>query len=95
MQAGQNIQCSCGKTLTVPTMHGLRQLEQAVDTSEVSRTGSSYGGAALGLALLGLAILAAGGILMYRTYAQWPVLFDVAYMSPWQTWLEWQQSQRA
>lgn len=89
-QAGQDIQCSCGQQVSVPTMQGIRCLEQYLDSSDESKAGPSYGGAALGIALLGLLILGGGGALMYRTYNQRPVLVDVDYMSPWETWLMWQ-----
>ncbi len=88
-QAGQDILCACGKTMEVPTMQGLRQLEQHVDTADAPRIASSFGGVAVGIALLGLVILGAGGVHTYRTYSMRPVLPDIDYAAPWDTWLIW------
>lgn len=71
-------------------MQGIRRLEQSADVSDEPGESASYGGAAIGIALLGLTILVAGGGLTWWAYAQQPVLIDVDYMSPWDTWLMWQ-----
>jgi len=88
-QAGQNILCSCGKTMEVPTMQGLRQLEQAIDTTDEPKTTSPFGGVVVGLALFGLVILGAGGALTCWMYTRRPVLPDIDYASPWDTWAMW------
>ena len=88
-QAGQTIQCSCGKSLDIPTMQGIRRLEPFLE-SESEVKASSYGGVIVGVALIGLMIFAAGG-----TYTGWkstrrPIPVNMDYMSPWDTWLMWQ-----
>ncbi len=89
-QAGQDIPCRCGKTLRVPTMQGIRRLEPQVDPVGESR-GKPAGSPALGLALLGLLILAVGAAWMYHTHnTRRPVFYDVDALSPWGTWLMWQ-----
>jgi len=88
-QAGQDILCSCGKTMEVPTMQGLRQLEQHVDTADEPKTTSSFGGVIVGIALLGLVIVGAGGVYTYWKYSTRPVFPSMDYMSPWDTWLMW------
>lgn len=90
-QAGQSILCSCGKSMEVPTMKGLRQLEQYVDTANEPKATSSFGGSAIGIALLGFVILGAGaGFMTWMHFTQRPILIDMDYMSPWDTWLMWQ-----
>lgn len=90
-QAGQTIRCSCGKNLEVPTMQGVRQLEQYAEIADQSATPSSIGGAAIGVALLGLILLlAGGGVNLWAYYTQRPVMPDVDLMSPWDTWPMWQ-----
>jgi hypothetical protein len=89
-QAGQAIRCSCGKTLEAPTMQGIRRLEQSADIVDESAVSSSIGGVTVGIALLGLIILSVGGGIAGWNYTRRPVMIDVDYMSPWDTWLMWQ-----
>jgi hypothetical protein len=88
-QAGQDILCSCGKTMEAPTMQGIRRLEQQVEKEHEPKATSSFGGAAIGIALAGLVILGAGGALTYRVYTTRPVLPSVDYATPWDTWHMW------
>lgn len=92
-QAGQRIVCSCGQTLEVPTMQGIRKLEISADSLGEPRRTSSLGGVGIGIALLGCLILGSGG-----AYASWvssrrPIIVDIDYTSPWETWLIWQDLQ--
>ncbi len=88
-QASQDIQCSCGKTLTIPTMQGIRRLEPYLEPVEQRVGAAPYKGVALGLALLGLVILAVAGTKMYQNYATRPVLIQMKYFNPWETWVLW------
>ncbi len=89
-QAGQDIPCRCGKTLRVPTMQGIRRLEPHFDPVDESKARPA-GGPALALALLGLLLLAVGAAWMYHTHnTRRPAFYDVDSLSPWGTWLMWQ-----
>ena len=70
-------------------MQGIRRLEQAAETTSDLGTPPAYGGVALGIALLGLMVLLAGGGLTAWTYSRRPIMVDINYMSPWETWLMW------
>ncbi|MHB8902868.1 MAG: hypothetical protein ACYC6Y_29260 [Thermoguttaceae bacterium] len=93
-QAGENLLCSCGRTLTVPSMQGIRRLEPLPEPSKERKPGPTYGGLALAIALVGLLILAVGGAMMYRTHLQQPDFISMDYVSPWQSWLMWEQDLR-
>ena len=88
-QAGQILRCSCGNTLEVPTLQGIRRLEQCVDGTDQSGTSSSNRGAVIGAALVGLIIALGGAGFTGWTYTRQPVLIDIDYMTPWDTWLMW------
>ena len=88
-QAGQILRCSCGKPLEVPTLQGIRRLERSVDESDQLEAPSSYGGVAIGVALVGLVIALGGAGFTGWLHQRQPVLIDIDYMSPWDTWLMW------
>ncbi len=71
-------------------MQGIRRLEQSADIADESAAPSPIGGVAVGIALLGLIILLVGGGIAGWNYSRRPVMIDVDYMSPWDTWLMWQ-----
>lgn len=89
-QAGQTVPCSCGNTLDVPTMQGIRQLEPFLESQSEAEASSSYGGV-IGVALIGLMIFAAGALYTGWESMRRPILIDMDYLSPWDTWLIWEQ----
>jgi hypothetical protein len=91
--AGQSIQCSCGRTLDVPKLQGIRRLERFVETSDTPRKTSSRAGRALGIVLIGLIILAAGATHVWWTHSWRPVLPELN-LAPWEMWLIWQRDLR-
>jgi hypothetical protein len=71
-------------------MQGIRRLEQSADIADDSAAPSPIGGVAVGIALLGLIIVLVGGGITGWTYTRRPVMVDIDYMSPWDTWRMWQ-----
>ncbi|HEY2760405.1 MAG TPA: hypothetical protein VGI75_06670 [Pirellulales bacterium] len=66
-QAGQRVQCICGKTLDVPSIRALQKLASMPEEQPASRTWSRRQGLAfLGFAIFILAIIGAVCILLFR-----------------------------
>jgi hypothetical protein len=66
-QAGQSVECTCGKTLDVPSIRGLQKLTSVPDEQPAARAWSRRQGLAfLGCAIAGLAVVGAIGILLFR-----------------------------
>lgn len=62
-QAGLVVKCDCGRTLDVPTLRDLRQLEQVGDQDQASASKSSSGwGPQQGITLIGILIALVGGV---------------------------------
>lgn len=76
-QAGQAVRCECGKSLSVPTLRGLRELESAPDEAAAkgarrAAVWSPWHGAAFsgGLAAAAVSLLLCGANFWYYTGAQ-------------------------
>src|SRR5690349_9805056 len=69
-QAGQMLHCSCGASLEVPSIRGLRELETVQDDRSAVATWSRRQGLAfLGIAIAALALISAAGLLAFRPNA--------------------------
>lgn len=96
-QAGRTIACACGRSLEVPTLRGLRELERARPPAEAAdgRAAPSTPGDGWGLRQAGMflgAVLLLGG-LAWAGYleATKPRRLSVEEMEPLQTWALWQE----
>jgi hypothetical protein len=66
-QAGQSVECVCGKALDVPSIRGLQKLATVVDEQPTARAWSRRQGLAfLGCAIAGLAIIGAACVMLFR-----------------------------
>ncbi len=73
-QAGLSVACSCGKSLEVPTIRGLAQLEAVQSAPDQRRWTAQYG-----LLLIGALIaLVAGGVTAWRVVRLGPDQFSEA-----------------
>jgi Alpha-aminoadipate carrier protein LysW-like, globular domain len=90
-QAGQLVRCDCGADLEVPTIRGLRELEQVSDDAvSFSRWTTRHG-----VAFLGLLILAGALAFSLYLHLRAPVFDPTGYesqvqaASPEQSWEHW------
>lgn len=93
-QAGQTIRCSCGNSLEVPSIRGLRALEQVADDRPAAASWTKRKGLLfLGGAMLALALVAAAAVLALRPsvhdngefkiqYSEEAIRSEVAALSP-------------
>ena len=98
-QAGEQITCECGESLEVPTMRDLRVLKRAEAPAAAARPASTWGARQAVLllgALITLAAVAAVAVTIYRyqTYQTRPKILDADELTPFGTWLLWQQDLR-
>jgi hypothetical protein len=99
-QAGEIITCACGATLEVPTLLGIKSLEQAADISEKPKRSKTTWGTGHSITFLGVVIIIASvaiGIWLFLArptdpYANFTPeqMEKVAQTStPIQSWLLW------
>ena len=98
-QAGQEVRCTCGKSLVVPTMLKMTKLQQAESPSEAGRTSSRWGWRqstmVLGAAVVLGTIMA--GVHIARSRPEPPPRYDSKAirdasrnLTPLQAWQQWQ-----
>ncbi len=86
-KAGQEVQCTCGASVEVPTLQGLRALKRAAPDAAAPR--KSTWGLRQQLLLVGavitvIALVPAGYLYLYR-----PQMLDIDTVSPWHAWRIW------
>ena len=92
-QAGQSVECECGQSMEVPTLKGLRALQQVAPDQPTPRKSAEWG-ARQATFVVGLVITLIGGSMVLRFYSARPT--EVGYaqqvqrLSPRQTWDLWQ-----
>lgn len=93
-QSGQEITCQCGQRLEVPTMRKLRTLQRVKRVGEAKRPAATWG-ARQAVLLLG-AIITLGGLAWaaYLYYFLQPRILKIEDLTPFQSWVAWQEELR-
>ena len=89
-QAGQEVTCSCGAVVQVPTMKGIRELEMmTVDEPDMR---PAKWDAKAGVALVGLVLVVIGLAFCYHTrMTKRPIMMGIDHLTPIQTWEVWER----
>ncbi len=92
-QAGQTVECECGRSLEVPTLKGLRELEQVAVEAPSGPKGAAWG-SRQAVVLVGIVVTLIGIALVAYFYSIRPRqehFADPEVLTPLGSWYAWQE----
>lgn len=89
-QAGEKVQCACGRQLDVPTMREITALEP-IDAGEEAQASLPTWGLRHGLLVLGAVLIVCGLAPSVYLYVNRPRPMELDYLSVGQVWQVWEE----